>query len=391
MSSFSFVDFDSILDAAASAIPSSGSSSARPPSLLAASSASSSTHGESSAFVDIGSSLLGGSGGCRCGGHDGNSGGILEATSKSPSKRVGLVLDPSPELLCMGQMSTAKICTRSLLDDGKTCGAISHGKKFQPPALAAFVKDTEIRALCQPVLDLSFLSPTQQLRIQGVNLTADEWVHLFQLIKQRTPPKWLAVDDSQAITLDTQVSSPSIEFLSPTNVDNGRLLTTIPMLTSFDDSVALEDGGEPELSLEDVTAFIHKFCSHFLSFKHKWHRAFTEVKSGYGLLVQDLQRLHSVAQAHSHSMGQPSDFVGDTPDSLWQGFLVVHESVATMTAADRTGLGSTFEARVASSVQNLFPSVFSKSDSNVDTAEALPALTSPEKWDSNDGNTGVRY
>jgi len=391
MSSFSFDDFDSILDAAASAIPSSGSSSARPPSLLAASSASSSTHGESSAFVDIGSSLLGGSGGCRCGGHDGNSGGILEATSKSPSKRVGLVLDPSPELLCMGQMSTAKICTRALLDDGKTCGAISHGKKFQPPALAAFVKDTEIRALCQPVLDLSFLSPTQQLRIQGVNLTADEWVHLFQLIKQRTPPKWLAVDDSQAITLDTQVSSPSIEFLSPTNVDNGRLLTTIPMLTSFDDSVALEDGGEPELSLEDVTAFIHKFCSHFLSFKHKWHRAFTEVKSGYGLLVQDLQRLHSVAQAHSHSMGQPSDFVGDTPDSLWQGLLVVHESVATMTAADRTGLGSTFEARVASSIQNLFPSVFSKSDSNVDTAEALPALTAPEKWDSNDGNTGVRY
>jgi hypothetical protein len=27
----------------------------------------------------------------------------------------------------------------------------------------------------------------------------------------------------------------------------------------------------------------------------------------------------------------------------------------------------------------------------VDTAEALPALPTPEKWDSNDGNTGLRY
>ncbi len=57
---FSFDDFDSMLDAAASAVPSSGSSLVRPPSLLAASSsASSSTHGESSAFVDICASLMG--------------------------------------------------------------------------------------------------------------------------------------------------------------------------------------------------------------------------------------------------------------------------------------------------------------------------------------------
>jgi hypothetical protein len=27
----------------------------------------------------------------------------------------------------------------------------------------------------------------------------------------------------------------------------------------------------------------------------------------------------------------------------------------------------------------------------VDIAEALPALNSPDKWDSNDGNTGLHY
>jgi hypothetical protein len=46
-------------------------------------------------------------------------------------------------------------------------------------------------------------------------------------------------------------------------------------------------------------------------------------------------------------------------------------------------------------VQNLFPSVFGKSGSNVDTAKDLPALpalpTPPERWDSNNGNTGLRY
>jgi len=488
----------------------------------------------------------------------------------------------------MGQMSTAKFCTRPLLEGGRTCGAISHGKKFQPPALSAFVKDTEIRALCQPVLDLSPLSPAQKLRIQGVNLSADEWVHLFRLVQQRTPPKWLAFDDSPAVTLETQVSSPCVEILSPTNVDNGGLLNVIPMLTSFDDSVNSGEGDELELSLEDMSAFIRKFRSHFSSLKHKWHRAFTEVESGYGLLVQDLQRLHSVTQTHSLAMGQPSDFVGSAPDSLLQGLSVIQDSVTTMTAAvqaqatsidvlvgdqnhithsmlaletqaedisastitqiasltsdlralegrflrlapilrqlqrgstpspgstpvesssaglaakvatceqslvalrnliedlaspqapfppstavesslkelqvqmkqlqlkvvgkgvqvanktfqtfedvrtwvdthlpnhryglfvdgvsifeffssghidaettyssfysqHRTGFKSTFEARVASSVQNLFPSVFGKSDSNLDTSEALPALSSPEKWDSNDGNTGLRY
>jgi hypothetical protein len=57
----------------------------------------------------------------------------------------------------------------------------------------------------------------------------------------------------------------------------------------------------------------------------------------------------------------------------------------------RTGFQSTYEARVASSIQNLFPSVFGKTDGNADTAEALPALKTPDKWDSNDGNTGLRY
>lgn len=81
--------------------------------------------------------------------------------------------------------------------------------------------------------------------------------------------------------------------------------------------------------------------------------------------------------------------------SIFEFFTAGHVDAETTYSSfysqHRTGFQSSFEARVASSIQNLFPSVFGKSDSNVDTAEALPALATPEKWDSNDGNTGLRY
>jgi len=81
--------------------------------------------------------------------------------------------------------------------------------------------------------------------------------------------------------------------------------------------------------------------------------------------------------------------------SIFEFFSAGHVDAETIYTAfysqHRTGFKSTFEARIASSVQNLFPSVFGKSDSNLDTAEALPALPTPERWDSNDGITGLRY
>lgn len=81
--------------------------------------------------------------------------------------------------------------------------------------------------------------------------------------------------------------------------------------------------------------------------------------------------------------------------SLFEFFATGHIDAETTYSSfysqHRTGFTSTFEARVASSVQNLFPTVFGKSDSNVDTAEALPALPTVERWDSNDGNTGLRH
>jgi len=413
-----------------------------------------------------------------------------------------------------------------------------------------------------------------------------EWSLLFQQVAQHKPPKWLSFDETPVAPVDTITEATSKDILSRTNVVNGGLLAVIPML-SFDKCSTSSEDVDLDMDLADVAVFIRRFQSHFSSLKSKWARAFTEVESGYGLLVKDLEKLHRLAQDQSQEIGTPVPLDGTSPPSVWQGLKVIHDSISTVVtavqthatsldalamdqnhlmqlvlaleaqaddptldvvdkvaaltvdlrafenrvlrlvpllstlkrshtspspsigsdqglllaskldaceqtvktlcqvvedmqdrpkeinvdassidsrlrelqtqmkqlqlvirkgvkianktfqtfrdvkvwvdinlpshwyglfvdgvsifeffAADhvdaettyssfysqhRTGFTSTFEARIASFVQNLFPLVFGKSDSNVDTTEALPALPTPEKWDSNDGNTGLRY
>jgi hypothetical protein len=73
------------------------------------------------------------------------------------------------------------------------------------------------------------------------------------------------------------------------------------------------------------------------------------------------------------------------------GHIDAETTYSSFYSQHQTGFQSSYEARIASSIQNLFPTVFGKSDANVDTAEALPALNNSDKWDSNDGNTGLHY
>jgi hypothetical protein len=73
------------------------------------------------------------------------------------------------------------------------------------------------------------------------------------------------------------------------------------------------------------------------------------------------------------------------------GHIDAETTYSSFYSQHRTGFTSSIEARIASSVQNLFPTVFGKVDGNIDMADALPALPHPNKWDSNDGTTGLRY
>ena len=72
------------------------------------------------------------------------------------------------------------------------------------------------------------------------------------------------------------------------------------------------------------------------------------------------------------------------------GHVDAEQTFTSFYSQKRTGFASMYEARVAASVQNLFPMVFGKSDSaGLDTSDKLPALSDPDKWDN--GATGLKY
>jgi len=207
-------------------------------------------------------------------------------------------------------------------------------------------------------------------------LSEDKWTIVFQQVQQHAPPKWTAFEDSPAIMVDTRVSSPSIEILSPTNAKGG-ILALIPMLTSFDDSADSEEGNSHDSDLADVVDYIQKFKARFSSLKSKWARAFTEVESGYSLVVQELQKLHAASQSQSQTVGQPVKLAGEVPESLWHGLSVVHDSVSAV-ALSVKAQSSSIEA-LANDQNHLTHSVLAlesqAEDISLSVASQVAALT----------------
>jgi hypothetical protein len=77
-------------------------------------------------------------------------------------------------------------------------------------------------------------------------------------------------------------------------------------------------------------------------------------------------------------------------DFLAQPHLDNQENVAQLYNSQKNGFNTTYESRIISSMQNLFPNLFGKSSSDgMDTAQALPGLTKVEQW-NNKGVTSLQ-
>jgi len=77
-------------------------------------------------------------------------------------------------------------------------------------------------------------------------------------------------------------------------------------------------------------------------------------------------------------------------DFLAQPHLDSQENMAQLYNSQKNGFDTTYESRIISSMQNLFPNLFGKSASaGMDTALALPGFTKPEQW-NNKGVTGLQ-
>mmetsp|Transcript_9724 Transcript_9724/g.14059 ORF Transcript_9724/g.14059 Transcript_9724/m.14059 type:complete len:291 (+) Transcript_9724:575-1447(+) len=67
------------------------------------------------------------------------------------------------------------------------------------------------------------------------------------------------------------------------------------------------------------------------------------------------------------------------------------DALAAMNNSQKTGFPSMYEARVAGSMQNLFPTVLGKGNSDgMDSSRFLPALQNPDKWEYN-GMSGLKF
>ncbi len=207
---------------------------------------------------------------------------------------MALVITPDPSKLCLGVIGSSKFCIHAVESGHFGCGMAAHNtKKFTPPPKSAFIKDSDARAFCTPSYSVENLSPAQLLRPQGVNLTDFQWEELFMQLYQNDFPKGLAFEERPTIDESVVVSSVDPPILSPVaQFNSGGILASIPQL-SFDDSVDLMDNHQRDIPLDDehLRQQLNRFRQQFSSLKHKWLRAFTEVETGYGLLVNDLQLL----------------------------------------------------------------------------------------------------
>lgn len=274
--------------------------------------------GESPSFVMLGSSLAGG----------------------GSVKRSSLVINPSATSLCLGCIGTSKFYLR-LLGEGNGCGISAHStKKFSPPQSSGFLKESEIHAFCSPVYDLHPLSASHLLRLSGVQLSAGEWDDLFSQVRLHSFPKWLDVELSPSaapsdLRIETDSQPTSTDLMSSlAHTMSGGLFALIPSL-SFEDSVSSEASPSSltEMDLQDVTSYIVKFKHHFASLKTKWTRAFTEIESGYGLLVKDLQHLHQMSTTCLHDIGQHIALAGPTPTSVWNGLATLQHQVTSVSSS----------------------------------------------------------
>jgi len=66
------------------------------------------------------------------------------------------------------------------------------------------------------------------------------------------------------------------------------------------------------------------------------------------------------------------------------------KTFAAFHSQQKTGFSSMYKARVAASVQNVFPMVFGRSSTTgIDDSEYIPAIMDPDKWDN--GVTGIKH
>jgi hypothetical protein len=276
-STFSFDNWDMLLDPAAS---SSGFSS--PPTETP----SSATSGEFQPFVNVGLSLSGG----------------------GDRKTFALLYGGDAGRLCcgfIGSMSNSKFCIRAA-----PCGVAAHARKFEIDPVTFYLKENESRAFVNPSFKGDKLTEQDIRSLLTTKRTLKELTVYFEAhdSKTSTIPEDLEKtienteqDSSPGLIVQAAESAMEIIALNPSfDLESPRFLTdtagifSTPPQLSFDvddeelNPFATLSASQPE----DLVALLKEFHSRFVSLKTKWSQTFLEVDASHTLVVSDLKVLH---------------------------------------------------------------------------------------------------
>jgi len=125
-------------------------------------------------------------------------------------------------VVCRGQIGTAKFCIKPQASPG-CCDAVSHLKViFEFPASSLYLKENEVQAWCEPRFEASFLSPEQLHFLLSIKLPKEDWMSLFDLLEVGVATEWLLQ------TSDAKIWSNFTPKTSPTSVLPANLSQVTP-------------------------------------------------------------------------------------------------------------------------------------------------------------------
>jgi len=182
----------------------------------------------------------------------------------------------------------------------------------------------------------------------------------------------------------SQLSSSSAP--QPTPVDSDPWQRTIPVITPRASAAPMPDQFLAS-SQGDMEARVKTLEHAFRSLEKRTVGEGTKIGRFLFQSQEDL-RIWMTTHVPNNRFGLFLDAVSIF-DFLAQPHLDAQENMSQLYNSQKNGFDTTYESRIVSSMQNLFPNLFGKSSADgMDTAKALPGLQTVEKWNNN-GVTGL--
>jgi len=250
---------------------------------------------------------------------------------------------------------------------------------------------SHIQPLVNNVQDLNARFATIDIDVKRLKEVTGQHEARFELIKPlllRLPQHFseLAALVHRVDGMSTSLNRPASDAKTASDpwfqVSQFGQMTTGPSAAPMPDSASLDAATAP-----DVVVRLNTLEHALKSLEKRTIGEGTKIGRFLFQSQEDL-RLWMVTHVPNNRFGLFLDAVSIF-DFLAQPHLDTQENMSQLYNSQKNGFETTYESRIVSSMQNLFPNLFGKASADgMDTSKALPGLQTVEKWNHN-GVTGL--